>query len=46
MSLENILEKIHQTPVPRGPDSSLAIELLRRVYHVKEIVPITKGEQS
>lgn len=51
MNLEIILEKIHQTPVPQGQkvavafsgglDSSLAIELLRRVYHAREIVPIT-----
>jgi argininosuccinate synthase len=51
MNLESILEKIHQTNVPQGQkvavafsgglDSSLAIELLRRVYHAKEIIPIT-----
>lgn len=51
MNLETILEKIYQTPVPQGQkvavafsgglDSSLAIELLRKVYHAKEIVPIS-----
>lgn len=51
MNLENILEKIHQTIVPQGQkvavafsgglDSSLAIELLRRVYNAQEIISIT-----
>jgi argininosuccinate synthase len=51
MNIENILEKIHQTSVPQGQkvavafsgglDSSLAIELLRRVYYAQEIIPIT-----
>jgi len=51
MKLEDILKKIEQTSVPQGQkvavafsgglDSSLAIELLRRVYHAKEIIPIT-----
>jgi argininosuccinate synthase len=50
MDLDLILKKISETPAPQGQkvavafsgglDSSLAIELLRRVYHAKEIVPI------
>jgi argininosuccinate synthase len=46
----NIIEKIEQTAVPQGQkvavafsgglDSSLGIELLRRVYHAREIIPI------
>lgn len=51
MTLSTILEKIHRTSVQLGQkvavafsgglDSSLAIELLRRVYRAKEIIPIT-----
>lgn len=51
MSLTEILERIHQTPIQKGQkvavafsgglDSSLAIVLLRHIYEAKEIVPIT-----
>lgn len=51
MSIEMILEKIHNTPVKKGQkvavafsgglDSSLAIALLRHIYEAQEIVPIT-----
>lgn len=51
MDLETILEKIHKTNVTKGQkvavafsgglDSSLAIELLRRIYQAVEIIPIT-----
>lgn len=51
MEIQTILEKIHQTPITQGQkvavafsgglDSSLAIALLRHVYHAREIVPIT-----
>ena len=51
MSIEKILEKIHQTPIQKGQtvavafsgglDSSLAIALLRHVYHAEKIIPIT-----
>lgn len=51
MDLESILTKINETPVTKGQqvavafsgglDSCLAIELLRRVYQAKRIVPIT-----
>lgn len=60
MSLSKILEKISQTPVKTGQkvavafsgglDSSLAIPLLRYVYHAQEIIPITidvgQGEEE
>lgn len=60
MTLTTILDKIYQTPVVQGQtvavafsgglDSSLAIELLRRVYHAKAIIPITidigQGEEE
>ncbi len=51
MDIRKILKKIQKTEVPKvnkvavaysgGLDSSLAIELLRRKYRVKKIVPIT-----
>ena len=51
MAIEDILKKIESTPVPKvrkaaiaysgGLDSSLGIELLRRVYKAEEIVAIT-----
>jgi argininosuccinate synthase len=51
MDIKNILEKIEKTETPKvnkvavaysgGLDSSLAIELLRRKYKVKTILPIT-----
>ncbi|MBU6446917.1 MAG: argininosuccinate synthase, partial [Verrucomicrobia bacterium] len=51
MKLETILEKINGTAVPKGKkvavafsgglDSTLCIELLRRIYAAKEIVAIT-----
>jgi len=60
MSIKNILDKINATPVPQvkkvalaysgGLDSSLAVALLKQVYKVKEIVPITvdigQGEEE
>jgi argininosuccinate synthase len=51
MDIKNILEKIEKTETPKvnkvavaysgGLDSSLAIELLRRKYRAKTILPIT-----
>ena len=51
MAIEDILKKVAETPVPKvkkvaiaysgGLDSSLSIELLRRVYRAEEIVAIT-----
>src|SRR5512143_3745311 len=60
MSLGKILTKIHKTKTPKvdkvavaysgGLDSSLAIELLRRKYKAKKILPITidvgQGEEE
>ncbi|MFP4056458.1 MAG: argininosuccinate synthase [Candidatus Brocadiia bacterium] len=60
MPIADILKKVEQTEVPEvkkaaiaysgGLDSSLGIELLRRVYKAGEIVPITvdvgQGEQE
>jgi argininosuccinate synthase len=60
MDIKNILEKIEKTETPKvnkvavaysgGLDSSLAIELLRRKYRVKTILPITldigQGEEE
>jgi argininosuccinate synthase len=58
--IKNILQKINETETPKvnkvavaysgGLDSSLAIELLRRKYKAKEILPITidvgQGEEE
>ena len=51
MDIRKILKKINETPTPKvnkvavaysgGLDSSLAIELLRRKYKAKKILPIT-----
>ncbi|MBS0622439.1 MAG: argininosuccinate synthase [Verrucomicrobia bacterium] len=51
MTISEILEKIHKTPVQKGEkvavafsgglDSSLAIVLLRHIYQAQEIIPIT-----
>lgn len=51
MLVEDILDKIHQTPIPKGQkvavafsgglDSSLAIPLLRHIYQASSIIPIT-----
>lgn len=51
MTVQSILKKIEETPIPKvnkvalafsgGLDSSLCVELLRRVYKVQEIVAIT-----
>jgi argininosuccinate synthase len=51
MDIQAILKKIEQTPTPKvnkvavaysgGLDSSLSIELLRRKYKAKQIIPIT-----
>lgn len=51
MSIATLLEKISQTPIRKGQkvavafsgglDSSLAIALLRHIYHAQEIIPIT-----
>jgi argininosuccinate synthase len=60
MDIKNILEKIEKTETPKvskvavaysgGLDSSLAIELLRRKYRAKTILPITldvgQGEEE
>ncbi|MGQ9507892.1 MAG: argininosuccinate synthase [Thermodesulfobacteriota bacterium] len=60
MEIKKILKKIEETEVPKvrkvavaysgGLDSSLAIELLRRKYKAKQIVPITidvgQGEEE
>ena len=60
MDIRKILKKIEETEVPRvnkvavaysgGLDSSLSIELLRRKYKAKEILPITidvgQGEEE
>jgi argininosuccinate synthase len=60
MAIENILKKIKETETPEvkkvavaysgGLDSSLAIELLRRKYRAKRILPITidvgQGEEE
>src|SRR4030042_973170 len=60
MDIKKILKKIEDTGVPKvnkvavaysgGLDSSLAIELLRRKYKTKEILPITidvgQGEEE
>ena len=60
MDIKNILEKIEKTETPKvnkvavaysgGLDSSLAIELLRRKYRAKMILPITinvgQGEEE
>jgi argininosuccinate synthase len=60
MDIRKILKKINQTPTPKvnkvavaysgGLDSSLAIELLRRKYKAKRILPITidvgQGEEE
>jgi argininosuccinate synthase len=60
MNIETILAKIAATQVPKvkrvavafsgGLDSSLGIELLRRVYKAEEIFPITvdigQGEEE
>ncbi|MGD0917614.1 MAG: argininosuccinate synthase [Thermodesulfobacteriota bacterium] len=60
MDIKKILKKIKETETPQvdkvavaysgGLDSSLAIELLRRKYHAKKIVPITidvgQGEEE
>lgn len=60
MNVSTILKKIQQTPITQGQkvavafsgglDSSLAIELLRRVYQAQEIIPITidvgQGEEE
>ncbi|MFW6163307.1 MAG: argininosuccinate synthase [Planctomycetota bacterium] len=60
MAIEDILRKVEATPVPEvtkaaiafsgGLDSSLGIELLRRVYKAEEIVAITcdvgQGEEE
>lgn len=51
MDIKKILKKIEETPTPKvnkvavaysgGLDSSLSIELLRRKYKAKQIIPIT-----
>ena len=60
MDIQEILKKIEKTETPKvnnvavaysgGLDSSLAIELLRRKYHAKKILPITldvgQGEEE
>jgi argininosuccinate synthase len=60
MNIREILKKVNQTEVPKvekvavaysgGLDSSLAIELLRRRYKAKKIIPITidvgQGEEE
>jgi argininosuccinate synthase len=60
MDIKKILKKIHETPTPKvdkvavaysgGLDSSLSIELLRRKYKAKKILPITidvgQGEEE
>ena len=60
MDIRKILEKIKKTETPKvnkvavaysgGLDSSLAIELLRRKYKAKKILPITidvgQGEEE
>jgi argininosuccinate synthase len=60
MDIKNVLEKIEKTETPKvnkvavaysgGLDSSLAIELLRRKYRAKTILPITldvgQGEEE
>ncbi len=60
MDIQKILKKIEDTGVPKvnkvavaysgGLDSSLAIELLRRKYKAKNILPITidvgQGEEE
>src|SRR4030043_1457043 len=60
MDIKNILEKIEKTETPKvnkvavaysgGLDSSLAIDLLRRKYNAKKILPITidvgQGEEE
>ncbi len=60
MDIRKVLKKINETPTPKvnkvavaysgGLDSSLAIELLRRKYKAKKILPITidvgQGEEE
>src|SRR3990172_451561 len=60
MNIREILKKVDQTKVPKvekvavaysgGSDSSLSIELLRRRYKAKKIIPITidvgQGEEE
>jgi argininosuccinate synthase len=60
MNIKKILKKIKETEIPKvnkvavaypgGLDSSLAIELLRRKYKAKSILPITidvgQGEEE
>jgi argininosuccinate synthase len=60
MDIKKILKKIKETEIPKvnkvavaysgGLDSSLAIELLRRKYKAKSILPITidvgQGEEE
>lgn len=60
MDVKEILKKIEETPTPKvnkvavaysgGLDSSLSIELLRRKYKAKQIIPITidvgQGEEE
>jgi len=60
MNIKKILKKIKETEIPRvnkvavpypgGLDSSLAIELLRRKYKAKSLLPITidvgQGEEE
>lgn len=60
MNIKKILKKIKETGIPKvnkvavaypgGLDSSLAIELLRRKYKAKSILPITidvgQGEEE
>jgi len=60
MSVQDIIKKLNSTPVPKvkkvalaysgGLDSSLSIELLRRIYKAKQIVALTvdvgQGEEE